>query len=818
LQPIEKKLFRQEAKLHPGIYMKLQDFRYALRGMRRSPGFTLTAVLTLALGIGANTAIFSVLNAVLLRPLPFGEPARLVYGWGKTVGTDIAGIGPPPFRDYRAQNRTLEQFAAMEVWTSNVALTGERQPEQVKEGIVSANFYDALGLRPIAGRGFVEADEKENLPRVVILGHAFWQQHFGSSTSVIGKTLRLDGNSVTIAGVMPDVPLLMNVQVMVPMPMLNPGMSVRRSHFLRLIAKLKPDVTLTQAQADLDAIALRLGDQYPDSDKGWSVRLQPLNDVLIGPVKDVLLILLCAVGLVLLIACANVANLLLVRAAGRRKEVAIRAALGASRGRLVGQFLTESLALALLGGAAGILLASWGVAALRASGPADLPRLDEIGVDGTVLGFAVLLSILTGIVFGLAPALHAVRDQVQSTLKGASQGGTRRGGILVAAELAISLVLLISAGLALKSVWKLTHVDPGFRYENAVTAAVSFPQTSARQPELRIAQLTQAMERIAALPNVESVGAVSELPMTGTENDNLFRIEGKNYPGGPGPGGSADFSIYQRVSGDYFQTMGTPLLQGRSVGRQDTATSLPVIMINEPFARKYFPGQNPIGKRLIIDEGKPVTREIVGVVGGARYFSLARSPDPEMYLPFSQDIARTMNLVVRMRADAADIGAALRAAVASVDPDQPISSLRTLTSIVAGTAAQPRFYGLLLGLFAVVAMLLSAIGLYGVISYAVNRRTREIGIRMALGATSKDILRLVAGQGAPPMVCGLVAGLAAAYFAARLLASRLFEVIPHDSTVFGLVPVGLVAVALVACWAPARRAMGVDPAMSLRQE
>ena len=799
--------------------MEFQDLRYTLRGLRRSPGFALTAVLTLALGIGANTAIFSVLNAVLLRPLPFGEPSKLVWGWGKTQGTEIAGIGPPPFADYRGQNRTFEQLAAMEVWTSNVALTGEQQPEQIKEGIVSANFYDTLGLKPLAGRSFVEADEREMLPQVVILGRGFWQQHFGGSPSVIGKTLRLDGNSVIVAGVMPDVPLLMNVQVMVPLPMLNPGMTIRRSHFLRVIAKIKPGVTLTQAQADLDAIAQRLGEQYPESDKGWSVKLQPLNDVLIGPVKDVLLILLCAVGLVLLIACANVANLLLVRATGRRKEVAIRAALGASRGRLVRQFLTESLVLALLGGAAAILLASWCVAALRSAGPADLPRLDEIGVDGMVLGFALLLSILTGLLFGLAPAVHAARDEVQSTLKGASRGSLRVGGadLLVAAELAISLVLLISAGLALKSLWKLTHVDPGFRSENNITAAVSFPQTSARQPQLRIAQLGQLFERIAALPAVESVGAISELPMTGVENDNLFRIEGKKYAGGAGPG-SADFTIYQRVSGDYFQTMGTPLLQGRLLGRQDTAVSLPVVLINEPFARHFFPGQNPVGKRIILDEGKTVVREIVGVVGGARYFSLGRPPDPEMYMPFSQDVARTMNLVVRTKGQTAEVGAELRAAVSSVDPDQPISTVRTLTSIVSATAAQPRFYGFLLGLFATVAVLLSAIGLYGVVSYAVNRRTREIGIRIALGASSKNILRLVAGQGAKPMVLGVIAGMGVAYFAARLLANRLFEVAPHDAVVFGLVPAGLLAVAMAACWSPVRRAIRVDPAASLRQE
>lgn len=509
-------------------------------------------------------------------------------------------------------------------------------------------------------------------------------------------------------------------------------------------------------------------------------------------------------------------NLLLVRARVRRKEVAIRAALGASRGRLVCQFLIESLLLALLGGGIAILLASWGVAALRAWGPADLPRLDEVGVDGAVLGFALLLSVVTGLLFGLAPALHVTRDRVLTKLKNAPLGGSR-GDILVGAELAISLVLLISSGLALKSLWKLVHVDPGFRPENNVTASVGFTQATASHPELRIVQLGQMIERIAALPDVESAGAISELPMTGTENDAVFRVEGKVYPGGPGPG-SSDVSIYHRISGDYFQTMGTPLRQGRLFDLQDSAGSLPVAVINQPFARRFLAGQNPIGKRLIVDQSKPVAIVIVGVVGGARYYSLASPPVPEVYVPYAQDVVRTMNLMVRTKGEAADIGNALRAVVASIDPDQPISDVRTLNGIVTATAAQPRFYGFLLGLFAAVAMLLSAIGLYGVISYAVNRRTREIGLRMALGARPIDILRLVAGQGARPIVLGVAAGLAGAYFAARLLASRLFEVTPHDRTVFVLAPMGLVIVALVAFWAPARRAMRVDPAASLRQE
>jgi putative ABC transport system permease protein len=440
-------------------------------------------------------------------------------------------------------------------------------------------------------------------------------------------------------------------------------------------------------------------------------------------------------------------------------------------------------------------------------------------VDGTVLGFALLLSIVTGLLFGLAPALHATRDHVQATLKEASQTGYRRGrgGVLVAAELAISLVLLISSGLALKSLWKLAHVDPGFQAENNITASVSFAQTSNAHPELRILQLEQMIDRIKALPNVESAGAVTELPMTGMENDTLFRIEGKVYAGGHGPD-SADFSVFHRVSGDYFQTMGTPLRQGRLFGRQDGASSARVVVINEPFARRFYPGQNPIGKRVFLDEGKLVAAEIVGVVGGARFFSLASPPVPELYEPFSQSVARGMELVVRTKRQAGDIGKTLRDVVASVDPDQPISGVRTLSGIVSATAAQPRFYGFLLGLFAFVAVLLSAIGLYGVISYAVSRRTREIGIRMALGAASADIIRLVAEQSARPMLLGVAAGLAGAYFAARLLASRLFQVMPHDAIVFTMVPIGLVTVALAACWAPTRRAMRIDPAASLRQE
>ncbi len=812
-----------------------RNLSYAVRTLRRSPGFTATAILTLALGIGVNTAIFSVLNAVLLRPLPFAQPDRLVWGWGKTTGADVAGISPVGFRDYRAGNRTFEQFAAMEIFVSNTPLTGGEKPEQVKTGMVSANFFDALGLAPLAGRAFIEADERQSLPQIAILGQGFWRQHFGASGSVIGKTVTLDGRTTTVVGVLPDVPLLLDAQVWVPTPMLNPGMSIRRSHFMRVVAQLKPGVTIQQAQTDLDAIALRLGEQYPESDKGWSVRLQPLGDVLVGSVKNALLILWCAAGLVLLTACANVANLLLVRASGRQKEVAIRGALGASRGMLIRGFLTESLLLALAGGAAAVVFALWGVDAVRMWGPADLPRLSEIRVDGEVLGFALLVSAATGLLFGLAPALHLSREDLQTPLKAGTQSGSRNGsrgmshkqgrglgGALVVAELAISLMLLLSAGLALKSLWKLVHVDPGFQATRTVTTAIGFAQTSpaetnAKQPQRRIAFLQQLFERIAAMPGIESWGAVSELPLMGQENDGVFQVEGKIYPEGPGPG-SMDVAIDHRVAGDYFETMGIPLLKGRFLSARDAAGAAPVVVISEPFARRYFPGKDPIGKHLLsAEEDGRVSREIVGVVGGVHFNSLGEQSYAEMYFPYSQHLYGTMNIVVRTKNGTADIGSAIRAAVAGVDPDQPISAIRTMEDVVSGSAAQPRFYSLLLGMFAVVAMVLSAVGLYGVVSYAVSRHTREIGIRVALGATSGDIAGLVAGQGLRLIALGLAAGLAGAWFASRLLAGYLFQVTPHDAGTFLILPLALAAVALAACWIPVRRAMRVDPSVSLRE-
>ncbi len=796
-----------------------QNLTYAFRTLRRSSGFTATAVLTLALGLGANTAIFSVLNAVLLRPLPFGQPERLVWGWGKTAGVDIAGISPVGFRDYRAQNRTFDQFAAMEVFVSNTPLTGSDKPEQVKVGIVSSNFFDALGLTPLAGRGFVAADEEQNLPQVAILGRGFWQQHFGGSPSVIGKTVILDGSPVVIVGVLPDASMLLNAEVWMPTPIQNPGMSLRASHFMRPVARLKAGTTMEAAQADLDGIAKRLGEQYPDSDKGWSIRLESLSDVLVGRVKNALLILWCAVGLVLLIACANVANLLLVRASGREKEVAIRAALGASRGVLIRGALTESLLLALAGGAVAVLFALWGVEALRVWGPADLPRLNEIRVDGAVLGFALLLSLITGLIFGIAPAIHAASGDLQTPLKAGARANRKahhRGAVLVVAEIALSLVLLVSAGLAVKSLWRLVHVDPGFQPRHTVTTAIGFAETTKDKPGQRSAFLTQLFARIEAMPGIESAGAVSELPLMGEENDGTFRVEGKRYAAAAGPG-SFDVAIDHRVAGDYFEAMGIPLLKGRYLSSSDRADTEPVVVISEPFAQRYFPGMDPIGKHLLSYEESNVSREIVGVVGGVKFNALGAPAFSEMYFPFYQHAAGSMNIVVRTRNQAADIGPAIRAAVAGIDPDQPISAIRTMDDVVSGAAAQPRFYSLLLGLFAAVAIALSAVGLYGVVSYAVSQHTREIGIRLALGATSADIARLVAGQGLRLTALGLLAGLAGAWFASRLLSSYLFSVMPHDTDTFLFLPPALAGVALAACWIPVRRAMRVDPSVSLRE-
>src|SRR5580698_291544 len=623
-----------------------QDLRYAFRTLRKNPGFTVVAILTLALGIGANTAVFSVIDSVIFHPLPFAHSDRLVWLNGKFTLSDLADVSPPDFIDYRASNESFERFAAMSNDPSPSNLSGDRS-EQVLVSTVTANFFETLGIAPTIGRDLSQSDEQFNLPQVVVLGHGVWMHSFGSDPSIVGKTIRLDGMGVTVVGVLPtDVPLLSEAQIWEPAPMLNQGMQFRRGHFLKVIGLRKSGVTQAQANADMDAIADRLSRQYSDTNQGWSLRQRPLSEVLIGPVRPAMLLITGAVGLLLLIACGNVANLLLARSTARQREFAVRGALGATRGRMIRQTLTESMVLALAGGALGTLGAIWVVRLLRAIGPSGLPRLGEIQINTTVLLFTAGISLLTGLVFGLIPALQtsgrAFTDALKASARNTASGSQRRtGSILVVCEIAMSLTLLVGAGLLLKSFWLLTQVNPGFQTTRIVTADLGLNIPAYTEDAKRYRFWQEFELRAAALPGVESVAATSELPLNGEHNDSSFYIDGRTYA--PSEFDDANF---REVSNNFFATMHIPLLSGRGFTAQDTANSPGVVVVNEAFANQYFKNQNPIGKRLRFASASKPEVEIIGVVGNIHHESLSESRAPEMYVPFAQDPIAQMHIVI----------------------------------------------------------------------------------------------------------------------------------------------------------------------------
>ncbi len=800
----------------------IQDVRYALRQLRKSPGFTAVAVTTLALGIGANTAIFSVIEAVVLRPLPFGASDRLVWLNGKLVPmTDEGAVSPADFRDYRAENRTFDRIAAMGYAATPSNLSGDK-PEQVLSDIASANFFECLSIRPSLGRDFVLADEQVNLPQVAILGYAVWKRDFGGDRNIIGRTIRMDGSTLTVVGVLPsDIPLLSEAQIWVPTPMLNRGMNFRMGHSLKAIGRLKPGVTLQQAKADLDAIALQLQNQYPDTNKNWWMRQRPLREVLIGPVRPTLMLMWGAVGLLLLIACVNVANLLLARSISRQKEFALRTALGAGRIRMIRQALTESVLLSLAGGTLGVLTASLGIHALHAFGPADVPRLNESGVDPAVLAFTLGISVFAGIVFGVVPALQISGAQFTEGLKesgrtSAPASHKRLSGVLVIGEIAISLTLLVSAGLLLKSFWRLIHVSPGFQTDHVVTARLELPVATYGAygvPDARARAWHQFEERVQALPGVEAVGATSELPLSGAHSDDPFHIPGRSY--GPSEFDDAQF---RQVTPGFLSAMRIPLIAGRWIDDHDDANSQGVVVVNQAFVERFFPGKNMIGQPLQLMGDLQSTRQIVGVVGDVRHIALSEPDWPEMYVPYAQFAHPTMNVVVRAAANPQNLVNALQAQVRAVDKDLTLSAVTSMDDVLGASVSQPRFSSQLIGVFAALALLLAAIGLYGLMAYSVNQRRSEIGIRMALGATRADILKLVLRHGSKLALAGIVTGLAASLAATRVLSSMLFAVTPKDPETFIAVALLLGAVALAACFVPARRAAKVDPMVALRYE
>ena len=804
----------------------LQDIRYALKMLVKNPGFTAVAVLTLALGIGANTAIFSVVNAVLLHQLPFRQPDQLLWIWSVRTDRDKAFFSIPDFLDYRDRNQTLEQISAMAYWGAN--LTGAGDPERLQGVRMSAHAFEMLGAKAALGRALIPDDDGASSQRVVVLTHGLWQRRFGADASLIGKTVALNGDSYTVVGVLPPdfVFPWLDSEIVVPLKMdLDPRRADRDTNFLRAFARLKPDVTREQAQADLASIAGQLQQEYPEANaKKIAPRALALREEIVGDYRKALMLLLCAVGLVLLIACSNIANLLLARASARHKEIAIRRALGASGSRLVKQLLTESVLLACIGGALGLVLAAWGVDLLLALSPANLPRAHEAGIDGRVLGFTLGLSLAVGLIFGLAPALQGSRADLNEELKAGGRGTStsprrnRVRSLLVVSEVALAVVLVVSAGLFVKSFARLQRVSAGFDAENLLLARLSLPQARYSNLDSVLTFYEQVSERIKNLPGVESVGAANVLPLSGLFVRTDFTIAGR------APLSSSDAPAAQNrwVSPGYFSAMRIPLLQGREFSDQDKTSGQGVAVIDETLARRHFPNENPIGVHLRFFERD---FEIVGVVGAVKHNGLDDEPTPTLYAPLAQVpgsnlafLASNMSLAIRTGVAPLALQAAVRREVQAVDGEVPASSMKTMEQFLSTSVAPRRFNLLLLVVFAGAGLLLAATGIYAVIAYSVTQRTHEIGVRLALGAGPRDVLKLVVGQGMRLALAGVAVGLIAALAITRVMANLLFEVSATDPATFAAVSVILAGVALGACFVPARRATKVDPMIALRYE
>ena len=804
------------------------DLRYGARLLWKNKGFTAVAVVALALGIGANSAIFSVVNTVLLRPLPYKEPERLVMVWEDDAKHGFPNDTPAAanYADWRDQNQVFEGMAAMADQSFN--LTGSGDPERIDGKRVNANLFELLGVAPQHGRAFAAEEDRPGGNKVVILSHALWQRRFGSDAGLVGRTLTLNGEAHTVVGVMPAGFQFPDRQaeLWVPIAFTQQEAANRGRHYLEVVARLKRGVTLEQARAEMSTIAARLQQQYPEQNTDLGASVVPLHEQLVGDIRPALLVLLGAVGFVLLVACANVANLLLARAAGRQKEIALRTALGASRLRLVRQFLTESVLLAALGGAVGLLLSVWGVTLLKSFIPENISQVKAIAVDARVLGFTVLVTLLTGLVFGLAPALQASRFNLNETLKeggrdaAAARGGNRVRGLLVVAEVAVSLVLLVGAGLLINSFLRLRSVDPGFRTDNLLTMSVVLPQQKYPDHARRTAFYTDMIRRVEALPGVRSAAVTNWIPLVMQGDSIGVTIEGQPDPV-PGQG-KLPVLMTRVVSPHYFGTMGIPVLRGRGFEEgRDREDSPCVVVIGEAVARRYWPDEDPLTKRIV--PGRPQTPEdwcqVVGVVKDVRQTDLSAEPKPQMYLTYEQaGFFAPRHLVVKTEGDPLALAGTVRKTVWEVDRDQPVSNVSTMEGVLSESIARQRFSTLLLGVFAGVALVLAAVGIYGVMSYSMAQRTREIGIRMALGAQKRDVLKLAVGQGLKLVAVGVGIGLAGALALTRVMSSLLFGVSATDPLTLVTISLVLVAVALLASYIPARRAAKVDPLVALRYE
>ncbi|MGE0128236.1 MAG: ABC transporter permease [Blastocatellales bacterium] len=799
-----------------------QDLRYGARMLLKNPGFTLVAVITLALGIGANTAIFSVVNGVLLSALPYPQSDQLTMVWldnrRQGIRDDITSY--PNFQDWRNQNKTFQGMAG--VRSLNVNLTGAGEPEELRAATVSSNFFQLMGVGPAQGRGFTAEEEQPGKDKVVILSHGLWQRRFGGDPGILNKTISLNGESHTVVGIMPPgFQFPTKAEIWAPLAPNERLRAARGAFWLPVVGRLKSGVTRAQAQADMDVVARQLEQQYPNL-AGYGVNVVPLHEQTVGNVRRALLVLLGAVGFVLLIACANVANLLLARAATRQREVAVRAALGASRWRLVRQLLTESVLLSVAGGALGVLLALWGLELLLDLSPANIPRLDNIRLDGRVLGFTVGLSLLTGLIFGLAPALQTSHLELGETLKEGGRtgaGGSRAQRIrsaFIVAEVALTLALLISAGLLIRSFWRLQQVAPGFKTERVLTMKLALPRSKYAEGAKATAFFQQLQERLSTLPGVEAASAVSTILLPKLANSSNFTIE--NRP--PDPREQSLELPFDAVQPNYFQTMSIQLLSGRTFSEQDASDKPRVAIVNETFVKRYFPNEDAVGKRFTFGDGNnnPQWITIVGVVRDTKRQGLDQPIRIESWFPHAQAPSRSMQVVLRTTGDPLALAGAVRDAVWSLDRDLPIPKMETMEQILSESVAQRRLNMLLLAIFAAVALILAAVGIYGVMSYAVTQRTNEIGIRMALGAQMGDVLKLILAQGMKLALIGVGIGLIATIALTRLMSSLLFGVSATDPLTFAAIALLLTVVALLACYLPARRATKVDPMIALRYE
>jgi putative ABC transport system permease protein len=806
----------------------LADIKFGVRMLLKSPVMTFVALFALTLGIGANTAIFSVVNTVLLRSFPYKDPEQLALVWEKRQGgrTDQNVINLGNFSDWKDQNSVFADMAAFLDTSRN--LTGDGEPEEITGQLATTNLFSVLGTNAVLGRTFTQDDGREGGPRVIVISHGLWQRRFGGDTQIVGRQILVNEQPATVIGVMPATfgwhilgksRARKPADVWMPLEITN-DLRQRRGRFASAVARLKPGVSMDQAQHEMQTIGARLAQQYPEFNTDWGVNVVPLGTQMTGEIRRPLLILLGAVAFVLLIACANVANLLLARASSRRKEIAVRAGLGASRWRIARQLLTESVILSLLGGALGVLVAWWGTKSLVALSPPALIDLKSVSVNLPVLVFTLGLSVLTGIVFGLVPAIEAMRFDLHGSLKeggksvGGSTGSHRVRSVFVVTQVALALVLLVGAGLLVKSLSRLQAVETGFNPTNLLTVRVNVLPRKYDTDQKRINFFKQAVEQMKAIPGVEAVGAIDTPPFAGLYSGTGVDIDGQKLP--------PDRELHTGVNvtdAGYFQTMQIPLKLGRFYTDQEVAEMRHVVLVNETFVQKNLGGQNPLGHKLTIymkEDNVPC--EIIGVVADHRHLGLDAAIEPMVYWPHAELVYPGMTLMLRARGDANAVAGAARNVIHAIDPQQPIGEVNTMATLLSTSVARARFSASLLTVFSFIALMMAAVGIYGVMSYSVLQRTHEIGVRMALGAQRVDVLKLVVRKGIVLGVIGVVVGLVASFALTRLISTLLFEVTATDAATFVGVSVGLFLVTLVACYVPARRATRVDPLKALRYE